>query len=100
MVGFTDFKCRVCGEKLTFKNFGKVRGIDGKAQRVCRTCSDEYIKKLKEHSYIETYNGSDIYMLDGRYVPYWGCFYYFTCIEGCKERIDMKNCEVVWGAYG
>lgn len=97
-------KCINCGVSLTFSNWGNIRDINNKPVLSCRNCANEILTKLKQDYYVETYKGQEIYCYDGRFVPYWGCAYYFDSIEGVRQRIDNKNVAIVptdgWKAYG
>lgn len=77
-----------CNIELDFRNIKIIQGIEKII--VCRGCETKYVEKIKSKYYIETYKGNEIYCKDGRYVPYWGCMYYFKNIEDCKKRIDHK----------
>lgn len=51
----------------------------------------EIFKALKNgYNFVKSYNNTDIYEKDGKFVPYLGCHYCFTTIEDCMRRIDGK----------
>ena len=60
-----------------------------------KECYEDYKKDFIE----EVYNGQTIYCveIDGekRYMPYFEANYYFTNIDDCKKRMDMKGVAVV-----
>ena len=57
-------------------------------------CSKECYDDYKKNFVVEIYNDKPIYCvtIDGekRYMPYFEASYYFTDIEGCRRRMDMK----------
>ena len=95
--------CEYCNKEIgkpCFETFGKAyKGVvyrEYTDQRhrglFCnKHCYEEYIKQYQ----VEVYNGNPIYKIDvngiSRYMPYWGASYYFTTIEDCKKRMDIKN---------
>jgi hypothetical protein len=92
-----ETKCKDCGKILTLKTIKGLRDLNNKFYGVyCEECYEEAEKRLKEERFVEEYKGQKIYQKDGRYVPYWGCHYWFDCIEGARARIDMPNgCAIV-----
>ena len=62
-------------------------------------CSRECYEDYKKDFVVEIYNDQPIYCveIDGekRYMPYFEANYYFTNIDDCKKRMDMKNITVV-----
>lgn len=91
-------KCRNCNKEIgeaNFKTFGtNFKGYDsnGKRKLFCsEECYNEYIKQFE----VEVYNGRPIYAVEYdnelRYMPYWFSSYYFTNIDDCKKRMDMKH---------
>lgn len=78
-------KCDCCNKELSLGNFKIVRGI--KNIKVCNDC-EYYIDEVKSKYFVENYKNNDIYLVDGKYVPYWECLYYFNSLEECKSRID------------
>lgn len=63
---------------------------------VCNACAIYIEARMKKECFIEKYNGSYIYSIDGiKYVPYWGCSYYFTSLIGCRNRIDNKHIAII-----
>ena len=74
-------------------------------------CRDQYGKLIRGNSvkeiqakyeallqfhFAEEYNGNQIYCVDGRFVPYWNCHYYFNTLEECKARIDCKGIALMF----
>lgn len=88
-------RCINCNTEISFNNWGNVRDINNKSIRCCKACTDIVIKELKQERFVENYNGSDIFIFEGRYYPYWGCTYSFDIIEDCRTRIDMKGVAVI-----
>ena len=62
-------------------------------------CTKECYEDYKKQFVAENYNDRPIYCMemDGekRYMPYFEATYYFTNIDDCKKRMDMKNVSVV-----
>lgn len=60
-----------------------------------RECYEDY----KKDFVVEIYNDRPIYCVEingeKRYMPYFEARYYFTNIDDCKKRMDMKNVAVV-----
>lgn len=104
------WKCPICGKE--FKNFGikefaqcpkttlfgnfKRKTLDGEFQIVNRlinkpVCSEECKKRNEDKYFVEEYAGSKIYCVDGKYLPYLECDYWYNSIEGAKERIDNPH---------
>jgi len=56
----------------------------------------EIIKYMRRgFKFVEVYNESDIYEINGKFVPYIGCNYYFKTLEDCKSRMDAKGLAYV-----
>jgi len=57
-------------------------------------CSEECYKDYAEKFIVEIYNDKPIYCIEingeKRYMPYFEADYYFTNIDDCKKRMDMK----------
>ena len=62
-------------------------------------CTEECYEDYKKDFVVEIYNDKPIYCveIDGekRYMPYFEANYYFTNIDDCKKRMDMKGVAVV-----
>lgn len=97
MKKYPDCKCTTCNKLLgefSLKTYAtNFRGEDKNGKRILfcnEECYNEYIKQFE----VEVYNGRPIYAVeyDGemRYMPYWFSNYYFTDIENCKKRMDLK----------
>lgn len=54
-------------------------------------CSEECKQKNENQYFIEEYKGNKIYCVNGRWMPYFDCLYYYNSIEGVKSRIDHAN---------
>ena len=105
-----EWKCPVCGKKFEyfgikefamvpkttlFGNF-KIRDVDGNIKNINRklnkpVCSEECKQKNEEQYFIERYKGNNIYCVDGKYMPYLECEYWYDTIDKVKERIDNPH---------
>ena len=54
-------------------------------------CSIKCKQKNEERYFIEEYKGTNIYCVNGRYMPYLECDYWYDSIEGIRERIDNPH---------
>ena len=54
-------------------------------------CSIKCKQKNEEQYFIEEYKGTNIYCVNGRYMPYLHCDYWYDSIEGIRERIDNPH---------
>lgn len=54
-------------------------------------CSEECKRKNEEQYFIEEYKGNKIYCVNGRYMPYLECEYWYDSIDGVKYRIDNPH---------
>lgn len=97
MKKYPDCKCTNCNKKLgefsikTFATHFKGKDKNGKRRLFCdEECYNEYIKQFE----VEVYNDRPIYAVEYngemRYMPYWFSNYYFTDINNCKKRMDLK----------
>lgn len=89
--------CKKCGIELNIKNFNK-KSMDIKGKRLtllCGDCAKQIEKQLKEECFVCEYKGGNIYCKDNRYVPYWGCGYYFKTLEDCKKSMNNKHRVVI-----
>lgn len=105
-----EWKCPLCGKE--YPNFGlrdfaitpkttlfgefKIRDKEGDIQIVHRklhkpVCSEECKRKNENKYFVEEYKGNKIYCVDGKYMPYLECDYWYDSIEGVKDRIDHPN---------
>lgn len=61
-------------------------------------CIEKCYEDYKKDFVVEIYNDKPIYCIDvdgeKRYMSYFEASYYFTTIDGCKKRMDMKNVAV------
>lgn len=80
--------CNVCGKQMPMFHKGCVETYNPKYRIHMFVCSDECKEKWEAQYFVEEYKGNRIYCIDGKYVPYLNCKYYFDTIEACKERID------------
>ena len=99
---YSKVKCINCGKEIgecNFRTFSvNLKGYDKNGKRKL-FCSQECYDQYKRHFEVEVYNGYSIYAVECsgeiRYMPYWFSNYYFTNIEDCRKRIDMKNIGIV-----
>lgn len=78
-----------------FGNF-RSKDIDGNTIIIDRrintlVCSEECKRKNEEQYFIEEYKGNKIYCVNGRYMPYLECEYWYDSIDGVKYRIDNPH---------
>lgn len=104
------FRCPICGkvyEQFCLKEyakapkttlFGEFKIIDiyGNVITVHRllnkpVCSEECKDKNEYQYFVERYKGNNIYCVDGKYMPYLECEYWYDTIEGVKDRIDNPH---------
>lgn len=104
------WKCSICGKE--FEHFGikefamcpkttlfgnfRIRDVDGEIKTINRkvnkpVCSEECKQKNEEQYFVEEYKGNKIYYVNGRYMPYLECDYYYDTIEGVRYRIDNPH---------
>lgn len=105
-----EWKCPVCGKE--FEHFGikefastpkttlfgtfKIKDMNGNIKTVDRklnnpVCSEECKQKNENQYLVEEYKGNNIYCVNGRYMPYLECDYWYDSIEGVRKRIDNKH---------
>ena len=62
-------------------------------------CTEKCYKDYKKDFVVEIYNDKPVYCVEidreKRYMPYFEANYYFTNIDDCKKRMDMKNVAIV-----
>lgn len=104
------WKCPVCGrkfERFTIKEFAacpkttlfgnfKIKDANGEIKTINRkinqpVCSEECKRKNEEQYLVEEYKGNKIYCVDGKYMPYLECDYYYDSIEGVRDRINNPH---------
>lgn len=51
-------------------------------------CSEECKKRNKDKYFVEEYNGNKIYCVNGKYMTYLECDYWYDSIEKVRNRID------------
>lgn len=104
------WKCPICGKE--FEHFGikefamcpkttlfgnfRIKDVDDNIKTINRkinkpVCSVECKKKNEEQYFVEEYKGHKIYCVNGRYIPYLECDYYYDTIEGVRDRIDNPH---------
>lgn len=104
------WKCPVCGKE--FEHFGikeftavpkttlfgefTVRDMNGNIKTVDRelnkpVCSEGCKHKNEEQYFVEEYKGNNIYCVNGKYMPYLECDYWYDSIEGVKRKIDNSH---------
>lgn len=104
------WKCPVCGkwfENFGFKEFSqcpkttlfgnfKKKTVDGEIQIVNRlinkpVCSEECKKRNEYKYFVEEYKENKIYCVNGKYMPYLECDYWYDNIDAVKDRVDNPN---------
>ena len=62
-------------------------------------CTKECYENYKKDFVVEVYNEQPIYRVEingeKRYMPYFEANYYYTNIDDCRKRMDMKGVAVV-----
>lgn len=94
--------CPHCGKRLNSWFKDNTRGVylNKKLNKLSARyfCTEECYKNYMESFVVETYNGEHIFCVEingeKRYMPYFEAHYYFTSIDDCKKRMDMKNVAV------
>lgn len=104
-----NWKCPVCGKEFDFgiKEFAmcpkttlfgnfRIRDVDGNIKIINRktnkpVCSEECKTKNEEQYFVEEYKGRKIYCVNGRYMPYLECDYWYDTIEGVRDRINNPH---------
>lgn len=105
-----EWKCPICGKE--FERFGlidfascpkttlfgefKKLTSDGESYTTDRkinalVCSEECKKKNEEQYFVEEYKGNKIYCVNGKYMPYLECDYWYDSIDDVKNRIDNPH---------
>lgn len=103
------WKCPICGKKFEYFGikefvsapkttlFSKISTTDmnGSTELVRKinkpVCSNECKQNNEKQYFVEKYKGNNIYCVDGRYMPYLDCEYWYDNIDGVKNRIDHPN---------
>ena len=88
-------RCAVCGEEFNAFQKAYHKSYDPRHHRRVFICSDECKEKWEDQFFVEEYKGNKIYCINGKYVPYLNCAYYFTTLEDCKKRIDQPHVAYV-----
>lgn len=89
------FRCNVCGEQMRVLQKAYPKTYDPRYRRRILVCSNECKEKWEDQYFVEKYKGNKIYCIDGKYVPYLSCAYYFNTLEDCKKRIDKPHIAYV-----
>lgn len=91
------FTCRICGKKMRpfFAGSSKTLLIKNGVKRVFVVCSEACKNTYESRFFVEEYKGNKIYCIDGKYVPYFDCNYYFETLEDCKKRIDLRSLAIM-----
>jgi hypothetical protein len=97
------YTCPHCGGRLNswFRGNFKGRYLNTKLDtfRMKYFCTEKCYKNYKENFIVETYNDNTIFCVEirgeKRYMPYFEANYYFTNINDCKKRINMRGVSVV-----
>jgi hypothetical protein len=92
---FENFSIRdfaMCPKTTLYGDF-KIRDMNGNIEHVDSkinkpVCSEECKQKNENQYFVEEYKGNKIYCVDGKYMPYLDCEYWYDSIEGVKNRID------------
>jgi hypothetical protein len=87
--------CIVCGKEMPAFYKGCSKTYDPKFHKNIYVCSNECKEKWEAQYFVEKYKGNKIYCIDGKYVPYLSCAYYFNTLEDCKKRIDKPHIAYV-----
>lgn len=74
----------------------KIKDINGNIKTVDRklnkpVCSEECKQKNENQYFVEKYKENNIYCVNGRYIPYLECDYWYDSIEGVRKRIDNPH---------
>lgn len=105
-----SFRCPVCGKiyeqfglkeymespKTTLFGYFKIKDIYGNIVTTHRllnktVCSEECKDNNEDQYFVEEYKGNNIYCVNGKYMPYLECEYWYDTIEGVKDRIDNPH---------
>ena len=89
---FSIKKFAMCPKTTLFGNF-KIRDVNGNIKTINRKTnkpvySEECKQKNEEQYFVEEYKGNKIYCVNGKYMPYLECDYWYDSIEGVRNRID------------
>lgn len=87
--------CRICGKRMPMFYKGCSKTYEPRHRLCIFVCSDECKEKWENQYFVEEYKGNKIYCIDGKYVPYLSCAYYFTTLEDCKKRIDKPHISYI-----
>ncbi len=94
--GYGVLICPYCGKKfhpLSPTNHNGFCYFNGDLTRRA-FCSADCYENYKEQFVVNVYSDLKIYCVkvgnEKRYMPYWGCAYYFTDIEECNAVINLK----------
>ena len=96
------FTCPHCKGKLNAYFVGNHRGkyLDKEANtfKARQFCTQECYEDYKKDFFVETYNNNSIYCIEiegeKRYMPYFEAHYYFTNIDDCRKRMNMKGVAI------
>ena len=99
------FTCPHCGKRLNSWLRGNPRGkylYPNAKQNKFRQhsfCTKECYEDYKKDFVVEVYNSQPVYRVvideEERFMPYFEANYYFTNIDDCKKRMDMKGVAVM-----
>lgn len=109
----SKIKCPICGKEfectlstmnqfprtMIYKEFKHYyinengERVEGKPleRKMMIVCSGECFEQNENQYIVEQYKGNNIYCVNGRYMPYLECKYWYENIEGVKERIDNPH---------
>jgi hypothetical protein len=68
---------------------GDIEHVSRKLNR--SVCSEKCKQKNENRYFVEEYKENKIYCVDGKYMPYLDCEYWYDSIEGVKNRIDNPH---------
>lgn len=97
------YTCPHCKSKLNDWFRGNFRGMFFNKKlntfKLRYFCTKECYENYKKDFVVEIYNDNPIYCVEingeKRYMPYFEASYYFTNIDDCKKRMDLKCVSVV-----
>lgn len=96
--------CPHCGKELNSWMMGNFKGgrFLNKRLNTFRSkcfCTKECYEDYKKDFIVEVYNSQPVYCVvideEERFMPYFEANYYFTNIDDCKKRMDMKGVAVM-----
>ncbi len=112
------WKCPVCGKvfddmniwdfatlpkTILFGNF-EIKYLNDEVVTIDRkinipVCSTECKQNNENRYFVEEYKGNKIYCVEGKYMPYLECEYWFESLEDVKKRIDEPHLRPVTPSF-